>query len=69
MWVFGVACRSKGGVVSSPEYHLRNVFVGSLDRRGWAEIEEIVVVMCMVVGYERCEVGVAIDVEDSDWIE
>jgi hypothetical protein len=28
----------------------------NVDRRGWAEVERVIVVVCMVVGDEGCEV-------------
>ena len=40
------------------------------DRGGWAEVEGvIVVVLCMVIGDEGCEVIIVVYVEDGDWVK
>jgi len=38
-------------------------------RRGWAEVEGVIVVVCMVIGDEDCEVVIAVYVEDDDRAE
>jgi len=42
--------------------------VDHVDRRGWSEVERVVVVVSMVFGNECCEVGVVVCVKDSDWV-
>jgi len=39
------------------------------DRRGWSEVEVVVVVVCMVIGNEGCEVVVVMYVEDGDRVK
>ncbi len=38
------------------------------DGWGWSEVERIVVVVCVVIGDEGCEMGVVVYVEDCDWV-
>ena len=40
-----------------------------VDRMRWSEVEGVIVVVCMVVGDEGCEVAVMVYVEDGDRIE
>ena len=37
-----------------------------VDRRRWSEVEGVIVVVCMAVGDEGCEVVVVVYVEDGD---
>ena len=39
------------------------------DGQGWLEVERVVVVVCVVVRDEYCEVGVLVYVEDGDRVE
>ena len=39
------------------------------DRGGWAEVEGVTVVVCMVIGDEGCEVVIFVYVEDDDRVE
>ncbi len=39
------------------------------DDRGWLEIKGVVVVVCMVVRNEGCEVGILLYVEYGDRVE
>jgi hypothetical protein len=40
-----------------------------VDRGGWAEVEGVVVVVCMVIGDEGCDVVTVVYVEDGDRLE
>ncbi len=48
---------------------LAEVIVDHVDRRGRLEAGWVVVVVCMVVGNECCEVGVVVYVKDSDRVK
>jgi len=37
-----------------------------VDRGGWAEVEGVIVVVCMVIGDEGCEVVIVVYVEYDD---
>ena len=37
-----------------------------VSRGGWSEVEKVVVVVCMAVGDEGCEVGIVMHVKDRD---
>ena len=39
------------------------------DGWGWSEVERIIVVICVVVRDEGCEVGVIMYVENGDWVK
>ena len=39
------------------------------DGRGWLQVEGVVVVVCVVVGNEGCEVGILVYVEYGDRME
>ena len=39
------------------------------DCRVWAEVECVIVVVCMVIGDEGCEVVDVVNVEDCDRVE
>ena len=39
------------------------------DRMGWSEVERVIIVVCMVVGDECCEVGAVMYVKDSDRVK
>jgi hypothetical protein len=43
--------------------------VDLIDRRGWTEVDGVIVVVCMVVGDEVCEVGVVVYVNDRDKVK
>jgi len=43
--------------------------VYSVDRRGWSQVEGVVVVVCVVVCDESGEVGILVYVEYGDWVE
>ena len=34
--------------------------------RGWSEVERVIVVVCIVIGDEGCEVAIVVYVEDGD---
>jgi hypothetical protein len=36
-----------------------------VDRRGWSEVEGVIVVVCMVIGDESCEVDIVMYVKDG----
>ena len=38
-------------------------------RRGWSKVERVIVVVCIVVGDESCEVGIMVYVKDGDRVE
>jgi len=40
-----------------------------VDRRRWSEVERVIVVVCLVVCDEGCEVIVVVYVEDCDRVE
>ena len=40
-----------------------------VDRGGWSEVEGVIVVVCMVIGDEGCEVVVVVYVEDGDRVK
>ncbi len=40
-----------------------------VDGGRWSEVERIIVVVCVVVGDEGCEVGVMMYVKDCDWVK
>ena len=40
-----------------------------VDRRGWPEVEGVIVVVCMVVGDEGCEVSVVMYVKHRDRVK
>ena len=40
-----------------------------VDRGGWPEVEGMIVVVCMIVGDEGCEVGVIVYVKDRDRVK
>ncbi len=40
-----------------------------VSRGGWSEVEKVVIVLCMVVGDERCELVIVVYVEDGGWVE
>ena len=35
-------------------------------RIGWTEVEGVIMVVCMVVGDEACEVGIVVYIKDRD---
>ena len=37
-----------------------------IGRRGWPDVERVIIVVCMVVGDEGCEVGIVVHVKDRD---
>ncbi len=37
-----------------------------VDRRGWSEVEGGIIVVCMFIGDEDCEVVIVVYVEDGD---
>ena len=37
-----------------------------VDRRGWPEVEGVIIAVCMVIGDEGCEVVIFVHVEDGD---
>jgi len=39
------------------------------DRRGWSEAEGVIVVVCIAVGDEGCEVVVVVYVEDGNRVK
>ena len=41
----------------------------SVDRSGWSEVEGVIVVLCMVIGDEHCEVVIDVYVEDGDRVK
>jgi len=43
--------------------------VDLVDRGGWPEVEGMIVVVCMIVGDEGCEVGVIVYVKDRDRVK
>jgi hypothetical protein len=40
-----------------------------VDRRGWSKVERVIVVVCMVVGDEGCEVSIVVYVKDGDRVK
>ena len=40
-----------------------------VDRRGWSEVEGFVVVVCVAVGDEGCEVGTVMYVKEIDRVK
>ena len=40
-----------------------------VDRKGWSEVEGVIVVVCMVIGDEGCEVVVVVYVKGSDRVK
>ena len=38
-------------------------------RRGWSEIEGVIVVVRTVVGDEGCKVGIVVYVKDGYWVK
>ena len=39
------------------------------DRKGWTEVAGVIVVVCMVIGDEGCEVVLVVYVEDGDRVK
>ena len=37
-----------------------------VNRKGWSEVEGVIVVVCMDIGDEGCEVVIVVSVEDGD---
>jgi hypothetical protein len=40
-----------------------------VDGGGWSEVERIVVIVCVVVSDDDCEVGIMMYVKDRDWVK
>jgi len=40
-----------------------------VDRRGWSEVEGVIIVVCMVIGDESCEVVIVVYVEYGDRVK
>jgi hypothetical protein len=40
-----------------------------IDRRGWSEVEGVIVVVRVVVGDEGCAVGIVVYVKDRDRVK
>ena len=40
-----------------------------VDRGGWAEVEGVIAVVCMVIDDAGCEVVIVVYVEDGDRVE
>ena len=40
-----------------------------VDRRGWSEVEGVVVAVYMIVGDEGCEVVIVVIVEDDNMVK
>jgi hypothetical protein len=40
-----------------------------VDRREWSEVEGVILVICLVVCDEGCEMAVVVYVEDGDRVE
>ncbi len=40
-----------------------------VNRKGWSEVEGVVMVVCMVVGDEGCKVGIVVYVKDCDRVK
>ena len=41
----------------------------SVDRRGWSQVEGVVVIVCVVVCDEGCKVGIVVNIKDSDRVK
>ena len=39
------------------------------DCRGWSEVERVILVVCIVVGDEGCEVVIVVYVKDDDRVK
>ncbi len=37
-----------------------------VNRSGWSEVEGVIVVVCMAIGDEGCEVVIVVYIEDGD---
>ena len=40
-----------------------------VDPRGWSEVEGVIVVVCMIVDDEGCDVVIVVYVEDGDRVK
>jgi len=40
-----------------------------IDRRGWSQVERVIVVVCMVIGDEGCKVVIVVYVKDGDRVK
>ena len=38
-------------------------------RKRWSEVKGVIVLVCMVIGDERCEVGIVVYVKDGDRVK
>ncbi len=61
--------RRSRGSISNPAYHWRRVLCIWLMEGGRSEVERIVVIVCVVVGDEGCELVIMVYVKDSDWVK
>ena len=69
MWVLGVSSLSNGGATSSPKNHWWSVLCILMIAGGMPEVEGVIVVVCMVVDDEGCEVDVVVYVKDRDRVK
>jgi hypothetical protein len=65
IWMMGVSCRRRGGVISSSVYHWRSVSCIMIIAGGWSKVKVVIVVVSVVVCDKGCKVGVVVYVKDG----